>query len=109
MKTIEDVENKMIFLSDDRNMKLMTITSIYNTKSIEDFKIDNDLMLDQATMVIKLLNSPNKEIQKKSIELFYCPSPISGGSLNDVYNAIKNLLSTKTEKEVDEFIEYYYG
>ena len=109
MKTVEDVRKKIIFLSDDRNMRLMTITAMWNTKNAEDFKIENDLMLDQATMVTKFLNSTDEKIQNKAVNLFYCPSPISGGSLNDVYNSITRLLSSKTKEEIDEFIEYYYG
>ena len=107
MKTVEDVRKKIIFLSDDRNMRLMTITAMWNTKNAEDFKIENDLMLDQATMVTQFLNSTDEKIQNKAVNLFYCPSPISGGSLNDVYNSITRLLSSKTKEEIDEFIEQH--
>lgn len=108
MKTIEDVRKKMIFLSDDKNIQLMTLTVMWNAKSKENFKIENSLMLDQATMIVKFLNSTDRQFQNKAVNLFYCPSPISGGSLNDVYNSIIRLLSTKTKKEIDEFIEYFY-
>lgn len=106
---LESVIMKMGFLIEDRNSKLLGIAISHISKNKVNFLKENDLVFDQLEIIVKYINTKNKDLEKKATAMFYCPSPISNLSLEDYYRVIKNMLKERKKDELDNFIEYYYG
>jgi len=101
----EFIDKVRFFNDNNRNLELMVLTSLYNTKSEPEFDAERKMMLEQFSTVVKMINIDEVE---RAFKLFHCPSPITNASLYNYYLSVNNLLSTKTEKEVDEFIKSHF-
>lgn len=106
---VEEVFKKMVFLQDDINIKFIEVIIVNNVKSFIDYQIERELIYSQILMIVKCLNSSNDEIKKSGVEMFFCKSDISGLSVNNIYNIICEYKKTKTDDEIKEFLESFYG
>ena len=106
---LEEVFKKMVFLNDDINIDFIGIVIAHNVESSIDYQIEIDLIYSQLEMIVKCLNSSNDEIKKSGVEMFFCKSDISGLSINIIYNLICEYKKTKTDDEIKEFLESFYG
>ena len=106
---VEEVFEKMVFLNDDININFIDIVIAHNVESSIDYQIERDLIYSQLEMIVKCLNSSNDEIKKSAVGMFFCKTDISGLSANIIYNLISEYKKTKTDDEIKEFLESYYG
>lgn len=106
---VEEVFKKMVFLQDDININFINIVIAHNVKSSIDFEMERDLIYSQLSMIVKCLNSSNDEIKKSAVDMFFCKTDISGLSINIIYNLICEYKKTKTDDEIKEFLESFYG
>ena len=106
---VEEVFKKMVFLQDDININFINIVIAHNVKSSIDFEMERDLIFSQLTMIVKCLNSSNDEIKKSAVGMFFCKSDTSGLSANIIYNLISEYKKTKTDDEIKELLESFYG
>ncbi len=106
---LEEVFKKMVFLNDDINIDFIGIVIAHNVESSIDYQIEIDLIFSQLEMIVKCLNSSNDEIKKSAVGMFFCKSEISGLSVDSIYNLISEYKKTKTDDEIKEFLESYYG
>ena len=106
---VEEVFEKMVFLNDDININFIDIVIAHNVESSIDYQIERDLIYSQLEMIVKCLNSSNDEIKKSAVGMFFCKTDISGLSANIIYNLISEYKKTKTDDEIKEFLETYYG
>ncbi len=106
---VEEVFKKMVFLQDDINIKFIEVIIVNNVKSFIDYQIERELIYSQILMIVKCLNSSNDEMIKSGVEMFFCKSDISGLSVNNIYNIICEYKKTKTDDEIKEFLESFYG
>ena len=105
----DEVFEKMVFLQDDINIKFIEIIIVNNVKSFIDYQIERELIYSQILMIVKCLNSSNDEIKKSAVDMFFCKTDISGLSINSIYNLICEYKKTKTDDEIKEFLESFYG
>ena len=96
---MNEVYQKMEFFSVDRNLKLLAFAIFQFSKNKENALIENEIVLEQLSVISKLLKIEDKNLIEQAVEMFHCISPITGLSLNDYYLSIKDLLD-KTPKEI---------
>ena len=108
-KKYDEVLNKMLFLQDDINGKFIGIVISHNVKTELEFNQEKEIIFSQAQMIIKCFNSNDKEIIENGINMFFCTSPITGLSLDKIYNIIYKFQKSKTDEEIKNFLESCYG
>ena len=104
-KKYDEVLNKMLFLQDDINGKFIGIVISHNVKTELEFNQEKEIIFSQAQMIVKCFNSNDKEIIENGINMFFCTSPITGLSLNKIYNFIYKFKKSKTDEEIKNFLE----